>query len=143
MIRKIVVPLDVDVEESAAEALTLARELAEAHGAKLVLLHVVEQVPTYAMANLPPEFRGRASKVAKEALQAVAAQHGLDGKAELAVREGRPSTEILAYAGAAGVDMIVLGSHDPGATDYLLGSVAARVVRHAHCSVLVVRHPKA
>ena len=35
--------------------------------------------------------------------------------------------------------MIVIASHDPGLVDYLLGSVAARVVRHAHCSVLVTR----
>ena len=35
--------------------------------------------------------------------------------------------------------MIVMASHDPVLSDYLLGSVAARVVRHAHCSVLVAR----
>ena len=38
--------------------------------------------------------------------------------------------------------MIVIASHDPGLADYLLGSTAGRVVRHAHCSVLVVRNAK-
>jgi nucleotide-binding universal stress UspA family protein len=36
-------------------------------------------------------------------------------------------------------DLIVVGSHRPAMKDYLLGTNAARVVRHAHCSVLVVR----
>jgi nucleotide-binding universal stress UspA family protein len=35
--------------------------------------------------------------------------------------------------------MTVIASHDPGFVDYFLGSVAARFVRHAHCSVLVAR----
>jgi nucleotide-binding universal stress UspA family protein len=36
-------------------------------------------------------------------------------------------------------DCIVLGSHKPGLIDYLLGSTAARVVRHAPCAVHVLR----
>ena len=55
------------------------------------------------------------------------------------IREGAPASTILDVAGELSVDMIVIGSHDPGLADYFLGSVAARVVRHAHCSVLVVR----
>ena len=35
--------------------------------------------------------------------------------------------------------MIVIASHNSGMADYLLGSVADRIVRHAHCSVLVTR----
>jgi len=36
-------------------------------------------------------------------------------------------------------DLIVIASHEPGFSDYFLGSTAARVVRHAHCSVFVMR----
>ncbi|MDH3475684.1 MAG: universal stress protein [Rhodospirillales bacterium] len=36
-------------------------------------------------------------------------------------------------------DLIITGSHKPNVSDYLLGSNAARVVRHASCSVFVVR----
>ena len=36
-------------------------------------------------------------------------------------------------------DLIVMGSHRPELRDYLLGPNAARVVRHAPCSVVVVR----
>jgi len=47
--------------------------------------------------------------------------------------------EILEMAKAKNVDLIVIASHKPGIADYLLGSVAAGVVRHAKCSVHVMR----
>jgi nucleotide-binding universal stress UspA family protein len=37
------------------------------------------------------------------------------------------------------IDLIVMASHDPRVTDYLIGSNAAHVVLHGPCSVLVVR----
>jgi hypothetical protein len=40
-----------------------------------------------------------------------------------------------------GADTIVIASHDPFFVDYLIGSVAAKVARHAHYSVLVFREP--
>ena len=46
---------------------------------------------------------------------------------------------ILVTAQEAGVDLIVVGSHRPAMKDYLLGTNAGRVVRHANCSVLVAR----
>ena len=47
--------------------------------------------------------------------------------------------EILAVAEEAEADLIVVGSHRPAMKDYLLGTNAARIVRHARCSVLVAR----
>ncbi len=47
--------------------------------------------------------------------------------------------EILSAARKIEVDLIVMASHRPALEDYLLGPNAARVVRHADCSVLVVR----
>jgi nucleotide-binding universal stress UspA family protein len=47
--------------------------------------------------------------------------------------------EILGVAEEADADLIVVGSHRPAMKDYLLGTNAARVVRHARCSVLVAR----
>ncbi|WP_170501927.1 universal stress protein, partial [Ruegeria atlantica] len=38
-----------------------------------------------------------------------------------------------------GIDCIVLASHKPGMKDFFLGSTAALVVRHARCSVHVLR----
>ena len=46
---------------------------------------------------------------------------------------------ILDLAEKIGADLIVMASHRPELKDYLLGPNAARVVRHAECSVMVVR----
>ena len=55
------------------------------------------------------------------------------------VANGTVYEEILKTAGKVGCDLIVMASHRPELKDYLLGPNAARVVRHASCSVLVVR----
>jgi nucleotide-binding universal stress UspA family protein len=47
--------------------------------------------------------------------------------------------EILRYAEVVKADLVVMSANRPGLEDYLLGPNAARVVRHANCSVLVVR----
>ena len=51
-----------------------------------------------------------------------------------------PATAIVREAEKAGASLIIVGSHGrTGIARALLGSVAERVVRHAHCSVMVVR----
>ncbi len=82
------------------------------------------------------------AKVATEAeseLRRIAADHNLPETTEVLVKRGKPTTMILSVAQEIGADAIVVASHDPSIADYLLGSVAAYVVRHAHCSVFVVR----
>jgi nucleotide-binding universal stress UspA family protein len=57
--------------------------------------------------------------------------------------EGDPSSVIVRYAQDAGIDLIVMGTHGrSGLERLLLGSVAEKVLRDAHCSVLVVKLPK-
>ena len=51
----------------------------------------------------------------------------------------RSYDEVIATAKSLGAELIIVGSHKPDVSDYLLGSNAARIVRHADCSVLVVR----
>jgi universal stress protein F len=65
----------------------------------------------------------------------------LEGVGEVAdhVETGGIYAGIIAVAERIGADLIVLASHRPAMKDYLLGANAARVVRHARCSVLVVR----
>lgn len=140
MIKTILVPIDVAAKEAGAAALGMARELAEKHGGKITLLYVLAQVPGYVETRLPMGFREKILADATASLNEIAAKGGLAKTAEVVVREGHPPTEILEFANERGVDMIVVASHNPGGVvDFLLGSVAARVVRHAHCSVLVVR----
>jgi nucleotide-binding universal stress UspA family protein len=62
---------------------------------------------------------------------------------ETCVREGNPRTEIVEQAEDWNADLIIIGSHGrTGVQRWLLGSVAEHVVRHAPCSVEVVRPAK-
>jgi nucleotide-binding universal stress UspA family protein len=56
---------------------------------------------------------------------------------------GRGADTIVDYAADNGIDLIVMGTHGrTGMAHLLLGSVAERVVRTAHCAVLTVRTPQ-
>jgi nucleotide-binding universal stress UspA family protein len=53
---------------------------------------------------------------------------------------GDPETEILEHAREWGADLIVVGSHDLSRLErFLVGSIAGKVVKHAPCSVLVLK----
>jgi nucleotide-binding universal stress UspA family protein len=58
---------------------------------------------------------------------------------DVEVRSGHSYKTILEVAEEKQVDLIIIASHRPGLQDYFLGSTAAKVVRHARCSVLVMR----
>jgi len=56
--------------------------------------------------------------------------------------EGNPKSQIIDVANEWHADMIVLGSHGrSGISRFLIGSVSQDVVRHAHCSVEIIRTP--
>lgn len=139
MTKTILVPVDISTDNPGTSAITQAQELAKLYNGRLVLLNVVQQLATYTSTYLPDDFYEKAIAGAKKELDKIVEQHGLANTADTVVREGNPSREILDHANEIKADMIVIASHDPGLADYFLGSVAARVVRHAHCSVMVVR----
>ena len=140
MFKKILAPIDVTHPESSKLALDAAAKLADSSGAKLTLLNVVADVPNLVAVQLPDNFAEKAEAAAREQLSSIAKSCGLsDGAYETAVGSGAPYHEIIAQARKMGADLIVMASHRPELADYLLGTVAARVVRHANCSVLVVR----
>lgn len=55
------------------------------------------------------------------------------------IATGRAYEEVLKLAQKTKAELIVVGAHTSDLADYLLGPNAARVVRHAKCSVFVVR----
>ncbi|STP20138.1 putative universal stress protein [Escherichia coli] len=55
------------------------------------------------------------------------------------LKKARPKTAFWNWPKKIPAHMIIIASHRPDITTYLLGSNAAAVVRHAECSVLVVR----
>lgn len=141
MSRKILVPIDIGETDAGAASLDLAKGLAGDQASELVLLNVLEPLPGYVTAQLPQEVLDASRADAERRLEAIAKENGVP-EARRILREGRPWQEILRQAEELVADLIVIASHDPQMSDYLLGSVAARVVRHAHCSVLVVRSRK-
>lgn len=83
----------------------------------------------------------RMLEVTVERLNQVAAEQIPDGVEFTSVaRHGRVYEEVLELANEMEVDQIVIGAHRPKVSDFLLGANAARIVRHSHCSVTVIRY---
>ncbi len=134
MYKTILVPVDLGHPEAGKKTAAIARKLGGA-GARIVLLHVVADVPSFVTAELPSGLMQKNAERARATLKDIASDIG----AEAEVRNGHPSTEIIDSAKRLGADLIVIASHRPGLQDYFLGSTASRVVRHATCAVLVDR----
>jgi universal stress protein A len=141
-IRQILAPTDFSA--CSKQAVACAYELAQAFGAKLALLHVVEDLPSY-IGFIPPA--GAAMLLADLERQARLDLVEVLPEAEAAEVEvtrqvivGSPSHEIIKVAAAEKVDLIVIATHGrTGFSHLVMGSVAERVVRTAPCPVLTIR----
>lgn len=133
-----------DFSAGAQQAQRMAVQIAAKTGADLVIVHAW-RVPAIAFAN--EELA--ASFMREDAM--VDAQRELDAAVEEAnaqlakpatgvMRRGVPWTEIVSLLDEEAFDLCVIGTHGrTGLARVLVGSVAENVVRHAPCSVLVVR----
>ena len=140
MYKCIVLAVDLAEPTPAPKGLTEAVELAKAGGGELRLVNVQPVIPATFMEYVPVDFDVEQSNRAKEALEAILASVDLPAERKSAVaRAGGIYHELLQEASDWGADLIVVGSHRPVMSDYLLGSNAKTIVRHAQCSVLVVR----
>ncbi len=107
-------------------------------GGRIVLVHVLDEIPKYAAAHIPRAQLSEHQRKVHDQLDKLAAE--VEGaKTEVVVRSGTPSAGILGTAKEKKADLILIASHKPGLSDYLIGSTAARVVRHAETSVLILR----
>ena len=88
-----------------------------------------------------PNLREEIEKEARERLATmVTDEERRTLRVETALVAGNPFLEIIRYAKANDVDLIVMGTHGRGAIAHiLLGSVAEKVVRKSPCPVLTVR----
>lgn len=137
MYRSILVPVDLGHAERATPMIALARKVAD-EDARITLINVVEDIPTYVAAELPGGVIDKAKEHARKSLEEIAELNDLKS-ADIEIRSGQAATVILGIAGQKQADLIIVASHQPGLQDYFLGSTAARVVRHAKCTVLVMR----
>ncbi len=134
MYKKILIPLALDHGLSGS-LLDIANGLLAPDG-EIVALHVVEAAYGLASATHKQELGQEAFDRARDLMR-----ERLIGTQNITahVIEGHVYRGILDFAQENSVDCIVMGSHKPGLSDYLIGSTAARVVRHATCAVHVHR----
>lgn len=140
MYKRIILAVDLAEASAAPKGLAEALELAKAWGGSLRLVNVQPVVPATFMEYVPADFDAEQTKRAMKSLDEVVAKIDLppDRKSG-AARAGGIYHELLEEASEWNADLIVVGSHRPVMSDYLLGSNAKTIVRHAQCSVLVVR----
>jgi nucleotide-binding universal stress UspA family protein len=145
---KLLLPVDGSDSSKAAVQNVISRPWPA--GTEVKVLHVVEP-PTLLMERQmtgpDPEFemvwnalRGQAKELVGKTVEKVRAA-GLNASPELV--EGDPKSQIIDVAKDWKADLIVLGSHGrTGLGRFLMGSVSEGVVRHAHCSVEIIRTPQ-
>ena len=134
MYQKIIISLSLD-HGIAQQAIQAARAMKN-DGGEIIAIHVYEPLQGSVNAFVSEDAVAKAIQSAKDAL-ASRVEGASDIKAELI--KGHSGRAITDYAEEVGADCIIIGSHKPEISDFLLGSTAARVVRHAPCSVHVLR----
>ena len=140
MYKTILAAIDLEHGEHIQKIVDAAQELAKVNGAEVCLLTVVPAGPAIVSQFLAENYERLASTELEEKLNAMGAKLTSAGiKCSALVRFGTIYEEILAAAEKLSADLIIVGSHKPYAADFLLGTNAARVVRHADVSVFVVR----
>lgn len=134
MYQKLLVPMALDHDIS-PQTLEIARALGT-DTAEIIAIHVYDTPQGTVSAYLDDGAIAAGYERAKQRLQDKT-RDWPGVRAELI--EGHTYRSIIDYARANRIDCIVMGSQKPGLGDYLLGSTAARVVRHAPCAVHVYR----
>ena len=143
MFTPILFPVDLEHTETVDKALALALEEVERSGAELTVMTVA---PGVGMPLVASYFKQETlDKVMREVegnldsfvQQNIPAQY--NPRTLVVKGNGHPANEILKTARQLNMDLIVISSHDSKLEPAILGSVSAKVVRHSHCSVLVVK----
>lgn len=135
MYNKILIPIVFDSEPNTEASFRIAQKLADA-SAELIVMHVIDHIPSYAAAQIPQDLLEKSQKETEQALERAAS--AVPGAKPLLIH-GHPGQAIVSYAERNAIECIVLASHRPGIQNFFIGSTAERVVRHAPCSVHVIR----
>ncbi|MFO8240876.1 MAG: universal stress protein [Dissulfuribacterales bacterium] len=140
-IKKILYP--VDFFESSDNILPYVKLMAEKLGAEIELIHVVRGSADFVGFEMGTawysSFEAELLEGGQKAMYRFAEEKfpGLDIKTTIAV--GDVTEEIIKHAVKSGTDMIIIGTHGRKGLDKIMfGSVAAGVVKGAHCPVLTV-----
>jgi universal stress protein A len=134
-----------DLTDRAGQALAMAGRLALPKASRLTLLHVIAAIDGLQVGELRA-FYERLERKARVAMTALVRRHAKGAgsgapRAELAVRYGRRAEQIVEFATANDVDLIVLASHrvNPSMVSRDWGSISYKVGILAQCPVLLVK----
>lgn len=139
-LNRILVPLDLKEEADCHLLVETSVDLAKKYDAELVFLNVVDVDLDSSMIDRFDDIKSDFARRAKRQLDKIVKDKvpaALEAKTH--VVSGRSYSKVVAAAEELNADLIVVAAHKAGMKDFLLGMTAARVVRHAGCSVLVVR----
>lgn len=141
MFKDILLCVDMQDAVSTTKALNLCIELCGSMGSTLHILTVVPDLGYPVVGQyFPEDVEEKIIADAKSQLADLAKRDVPGGiKVRHIVAQGSIYDQILNMEERVNADLIVLTAHRPELKDYLLGPNAARVVRHATCSVTVVR----
>jgi len=132
-----------DSSEDSIEAVRFTRAWASAFGARVVLIHVVEDVvypAFYPVDVVRGDYVENIEHGCRAALERAASEHLNGIESESVVVHDKAARGITAYARDHDCDLVVLATRGlSGVAHVLMGSVAARVVRTADVPVLTVR----
>jgi universal stress protein F len=140
MFKKILVPIDPAEPKFAVDALAKAAQMARDYSAKIHLLGVCPEVQSFVASQLPEGFQENELRETAGILQKIGdALDVPEGAVDVMVRVGSVYHEVIEEAEKAECDLVLMTSHKPGLSTYFIGSNAAHIVRHAPCSVMVLR----
>lgn len=140
MFRRILVPIDLAEPPLIEQAINHAESMAHAFNADIRLANVQSVVPIAFLDYLPTDFDDGIKQGLETELAKIAS--GIQRPPETistTLLYGPVYQQLLLESENWQSDMILLCSHRPAASRYLIGSNASAIVRHASCSVLVLR----
>ena len=137
MYNNILVAIEPTHAEKHEHALKMAMRLADDNNSEITAITVIEPMPSHFAAT--EESRQKGIAAGQKAMADLRNFVGPLSEIRTTIEHGAAASKILDYANEKHIDCIVIASHKPGLRDYFLGATAARVVRHAKCSVHVLR----
>jgi nucleotide-binding universal stress UspA family protein len=142
--------LGIDGSKYSAAAVQSVIEQVRIEGTEVHVLHVIEPVRAYISAAMIPHLVSHVPAIeedrkreAQDLVQRTAEELRKAGfQASGVVEEGEAKSKIVDHAARWQADLIVMGSYGlTGLNRFLMGGVSDAVMRHAECSVEVVRIP--
>ena len=124
--------------------LARAAEIAHAHGARLTVVHVIDDISGFDLVPVDISLiQHQVRLIVQESLEAAIARVAIDlVEIDIHIETGSPSLRLIELINELNVDLVVMRAHQSDSiVDKIIGSTTDRVIRSAHTPVLVVKRP--